>query len=67
MASLPAHTIMENGRYFLRLQVEQRIEEKITEYRLVLKGDAATKPLSEWSASLPEAKAAFDAERARYE
>lgn len=66
MAELPPHSILNTGRHFLRIKIEKRHEIDRDEYRAVLEGDAATKELCDWTASLPEAKAAFDAERARY-
>ena len=63
---LPEHTIMRNGKHFLRLKVETRTEDNRKECRLVMEGDAATKGITEWSADSETAVAAFVEERARY-
>lgn len=66
MAELPFHSILNTGRHFLRIKVEQRTDVDRAQYRAVLEGDATVKELCEWTNSLPDATAAFDAERARY-
>lgn len=60
---LPVHTLFEQGPYFLRLRVQHRTENKRAEYRVVLSGDANTKPLSDWTTSYANVIKAFDAEK----
>ncbi len=66
MPELPTHTILDNGRRYLRLRVQQRTVDGDLQYRAILEGDAAAKELSDWTTNVDEARAAFDAERARY-
>lgn len=57
------YSIMEQGRYFLRLEVETAAGGL---GRVVLRGDAQTKELTDWT-SVAQARKAFETEKARYE